>query len=88
MKTASGDLASDEVLLMTSALHEHFVFRTSFLQMLQASYLLIPLLSFVLPEPMLEKETLNFCLWSSTLEQILAFQLTFFNTLLSSKLKG
>ena len=31
MKTASGDLASDEVLLMTSALQEHFVFRTSFL---------------------------------------------------------
>ena len=34
MKTASGDLASDEVVLMTSALQEHFVFRTSFLQML------------------------------------------------------
>ena len=31
MKTASGDLAFDEVLLMTSALQEHFVFRTSFL---------------------------------------------------------
>jgi len=53
MMSASGDVASDEVLLMTSALQEHFVFRTSFLQMLQASYLLIPLLSFVLPEPML-----------------------------------
>jgi len=51
MKTASGDLASNEVLLMTSALQEHFVFRTSFLQMLQASFLLISLLSFVLPEP-------------------------------------
>jgi len=50
MKTASGDLASDEVLLMTSALQEHFVFRTSFLQMLQTSFLLIPLLSFVLSE--------------------------------------
>jgi len=53
MMSASGDVASDVVLLMTSALQEHFVFRTSFLQMLQASYLLIPLLSFVLPEPML-----------------------------------
>jgi len=31
MKTASGDLASDEVLLMTSALQEHFLIRTSFL---------------------------------------------------------
>jgi len=51
MKTVSGDLASDEVLLMTSALQEHFVFRTSFLQMLQASFLLISLLSFVLPDP-------------------------------------
>jgi len=29
------------------------VFGTSFLQALQASFLLIPLLSFVLPEPML-----------------------------------
>jgi len=73
MKTTSGDLASDEVLLMTSALQECFVFRTSFLQMFQASYLLISLLSFVLPEPMLEKETLNFCLWSCTLEQILSY---------------
>jgi len=53
MKTASGDLASDEVLLMTLALQEHFVFITSFLQMLQTSFLLIPLLSFVLSEPML-----------------------------------
>ena len=53
MKTASGDLASDEVLLMTSALQKHFVFRTSFLQMLQTSFLLIPLLSFVLSKPML-----------------------------------
>jgi len=53
MKTASGDLASDEVLLMTSSLQEHFVFRTSFLQMLQTSFLLIPLLSFVLSDPML-----------------------------------
>jgi len=73
MKTTSGDLASDEVHLMTSSLQEYFVFRPSFLQMLQAPYLLIPLLSFVLPEPMLEKETLNFCLWSCTLEQILAY---------------
>jgi len=56
MKTASGDLASDEMLLMTSALQKYFVFRTSFLQMLQAYYLLIPLLSFVLPEPMLLKK--------------------------------
>jgi len=38
MKTASGELASDEVLLMTSTLQEQFVLRTSFLQMLQASY--------------------------------------------------
>jgi len=53
MKTASGDLTFDEVLLMMSALQEHFAFRTSFLQMLQASYLLIPLLSFVLSELML-----------------------------------
>jgi len=55
MKTASGDVASDEVLLMTSALQEHFVFRTSFLHMLQTSFLLIPLFSFVLPDPMLQK---------------------------------
>jgi len=53
MKTAFGDLVSDEVLLMTSALQEHFVFRTSFIQMIHTSFLLIPLLSFVLSEPML-----------------------------------
>jgi len=51
MKTASGDLASDEVLLMMSALQKHIVFKTSFLQMLEASFLVIPLLSFVLSEP-------------------------------------
>jgi len=38
--------------------------------------------------PMLLK-TLNFCLWSCTLEQILAYLIdNFCNTLLSSKLKG
>jgi len=47
--SASDDL---QVLLMTSA-SGPLVFRTSFLQMLQASFLLIPLLSFVLSEPML-----------------------------------
>jgi len=48
METASGDLASNDV--STSGALD---FRTSFLQMLQASYLLISLLSFVLPELML-----------------------------------
>jgi len=38
--------------------------------MLQASFLLILLLSFVLPEPSKE---IKFCLWSGTLEQILAY---------------
>ena len=52
-KTASDHLTSDEVLLMTSALQKHFVFKTSFLQMLQTSFLLISLFSFVLSEPML-----------------------------------
>jgi len=37
-------------------------------------------------EPMLKLKTLNFCLWSCTLEQILAYPIDTFNTLLSSKL--
>jgi len=60
MKSASGDLASDEVLLMTSDsddTSEPLVFRTSFLQTRQASLFLIPLLSFVLPKPMLKIDT-------------------------------
>ena len=53
--SASGDLASDEMfltnlLLMTSSLQEHLYFRCTFLQMLQASFLLIPLLSFIQSE--------------------------------------
>ena len=51
--SASGDQLLRRVLLMTSASSGPLVFRTSFLQMLQASFLLIPLLSFVLSEPML-----------------------------------
>ena len=65
------------------------VFRTSFLHMLQTFFLMISLHSFVLSNPMLKKWTLHFCLWSCTLEQILAYPIdNFFNTLLSSKLKG
>jgi len=52
-------------LLMTSSLQERFE-----LQELQASFLLILLLSFVLPEPY---KDIRFCLWSCTLEQILAY---------------
>jgi len=51
--SASGDQLLRRVLLMTSASSRPPVFRTSFLQMLQASFLLIPLLSFVLSELML-----------------------------------
>ena len=58
------------LLLMTSSLQEHLYFRCTFLQMLQASFLLIPLLYFVLPEPY---KDIKFCLWSCTLEQILAY---------------
>jgi len=53
MTSASGDQLLRRVLLMTSTSSGPFVFRTSFLQMLQASFLLISLLSFVLSEPML-----------------------------------
>jgi len=42
------------------------------------------LLSFVPPEPIFD---LNYCLWSCTLEQILAYPIEILNTLLSSKLK-
>jgi hypothetical protein len=52
MKSASGDLASDDDITSGA-----LFFRTSFLQMLQASFLSIQLLSFVLPEPMLQKDT-------------------------------
>jgi len=45
-------------------------FRSTFLQTLQASFLLILLLSFVLSEPL---KDMKFCLWSCTLEQILAY---------------
>jgi len=48
MTSASGDQ-----LLMTSASSRPLVFKTSFLQMFQASFLLISLLSFVLSEAML-----------------------------------
>jgi len=57
--------ASDELCFWW---HHHF--RSTILQTLQASSLLILLLSFVLPEPF--KNT-KFCLWSYTLEQILAY---------------
>jgi len=53
MTSASGDQLLRRVLLMTSASSRPLVFKISFLQMLQASFLLIPLLSFVLSEPML-----------------------------------
>jgi len=53
MTSASGDQLLRRVLLMTSASSGPLVFRTSFLQMLQASFLLITLLSFVISEPML-----------------------------------
>ena len=45
-------------------------FRSTILQTLQASFLLILLLSFVLSEPF---KDIKFCLWSCTLEQILAY---------------
>jgi len=54
MTSASCDQLLRRVLLMTSASSGPLVFRTSFLQMLQASFLLILLLSFVLSEPMLK----------------------------------
>jgi len=53
MTLASSDQLLRRVLLMMSASSGPLIFRTSFLQMLQASFLLIPLLSFVLSEPML-----------------------------------
>ena len=52
MTSASGDQLLRRVLLMTSA-SGPLAFRTSFIQMLQASFLLIPLLLFVLSKPML-----------------------------------
>jgi len=45
-------------------------FRSTILQTLQAFFLLILLLSFVLLEPF---KDIKFCLWSCTLEQILAY---------------
>jgi len=54
---------------MTSSLQERFELQEHYLQTLQASFLLIPLLSFVLSEPF---KDMKFCLWSCTLEQILA----------------
>jgi len=74
MTSASGDLASDE----QSASDDVSFFWTSCLQNfysseLQASSLFIPLFSFVLPEPMLKQNIEFFCLWSCTLEQILAY---------------
>jgi len=53
MTSASGDHLLRRVLLMTSASSGPLVFRTSFLQMLQASFLLIPFLSSVLSKLML-----------------------------------
>jgi len=69
--SASGDLASDEMLLtnlllMTSLLQEHLYFRCTFLQMLQVSFLLIPLLSFVLPEPYKDIKFLSMVLYTWT----------------------
>ena len=69
--SASGDLASDEVLLtnlllMTTSLQEHLYFRCTFLQMLQASFLLIPLLSFVLPKPYNDIKFLSMVLYTWT----------------------
>jgi len=69
--SASGDLGSDEMLLtnlllMTSSLHEHLYFRCTFLQMLQASFLLIPLLSFVLSKPYKDIKFLSMVLYTWT----------------------
>ena len=69
--SASSDLASDEVLLtnlllMTSSLQEHLYFRCIFLQMLQASFLLILLLSFVLLEPYKDIKNLSMVLYTRT----------------------
>ena len=50
-------------------------FRSTFLQELQASFLLILLLSFVLPEPY---KFIKCCLWSCTHEQILAYSIDIF----------
>jgi len=74
--SASGDLASDEallmnLLLMTSSLQEHFVLQEHFSSD-ASSFLFVDslLLSSILPEPY---KDIKFCLWSCTLEQILAY---------------
>jgi len=59
------------LLLMTSSLQEHLYFRCTFLQMLQAYFLLIPLFSFVLPEPY--KDIIFFVYGPVHFEQILAY---------------
>jgi len=53
MTSTSSDQLLKRVLLTMSASSGPLVFRSHFLQMLQASFLLISLLSFVLSEPML-----------------------------------
>jgi len=58
---ASDDVITSGALCTSGAL---------FFQTLEASFLLILLLSFVLPEPL---KDIKFCLWSCTLEQILAY---------------
>ena len=52
------------LLLMTASLQEHLYFRCTFLQMLQTSFLLIPLLSFVLLEPYKDIKFLSMVLYT------------------------
>jgi len=59
------------LLLMTSSLQEHFVLQEHFSSD-ASSFLFVDslLLSSILPEPY---KDIKFCLWSCTLEQILAY---------------
>ena len=83
---SSDELASDD----TSSLQERCVFRSTLtseavlFSCFYASFLLISLLSFVLPEPNIDLKFLSMVLYTWTNISISNWQ--FFNTLLSSKL--
>ena len=77
----SDELAFDDDVITSGALD----FKSTFLQMLQASFLLIPLLSFVPSEPYKIPEFLSMVLYTWSNISISNWQ--FFNTLLSSKLQ-
>jgi len=68
MKTASGDLASDDVST-SGALCLQNLFSSD-----ASSFLLVDSIALICSSRTYAlKETLNFCLWSCTLEQILAY---------------